>query len=137
MSHQKTNPVHVAARQKETDTLSALLCSADAERLQSALAPEGNPPLMDTASSHNMYEINTLLKHEECFNTIDNTENAGNSVLHHGAVHKRVVSTLLKAGANPSIKNVDGKTPLKFAKAADAEDAARLLEAEQGPNTVT
>jgi hypothetical protein len=34
-----------------------LLCSADGERLQSALALEGNPPLMDTASSHNMYEI--------------------------------------------------------------------------------
>jgi len=56
-------------------------------------------------------------------------DHAGDTALHDAARfgHVDVVQILLEAGADPSIKNNQGKDPLTLAELANKEDVIKIL----------
>jgi hypothetical protein len=64
---------------------------------------------------------------------LDLQDNAGNTALHkvvlkHGENSKQIAEELLKDGANPYVKNFDGKTPDQLASQLEGDESIGLKE---------
>jgi ankyrin repeat protein len=135
-------PLHISARLGNDSCLGVLLSNTTERELNRSLARRDAiqmTPLMHACASGSTECVRMLLQQSTCTGngSIDCTDSNGNAALHYGATQKHIVKHLLTAGANPLLENNDGKTPLQLAQEADADNAAKLLQEEENPNSLS
>ncbi len=91
----------------------------------------GNTPLILAIKKHNLTLVQFVVVHGVDVN-LANAERI--SLLHQAAYtgDEKVAAFLLKAGADPFVKNADGYTPLDFARAKKNSAVANELKNYMG-----
>lgn len=98
-------------------------------------APRVAPPaFFDAARQGDFVAVQRFLKDDPAL-AGSKDEKFGASALHWAALrgHQAIVGLLLAQGADVTLKNNDGETPLQVAERAKQEEVARLLRATGGP----
>ncbi|XP_042872528.1 ankyrin repeat domain-containing protein 29-like [Penaeus japonicus] len=90
---------------------------------------DGATPLFKAAHKGHVEVVHELLPYKPCLGLLRN----GESALHAAALygHVRVLKALVQAGADPSLKNDQGLTPIQIAAQARHPEAVQLLKDAQ------
>lgn len=125
LGHYDNTPLMLAAKLGERETIIELLIAHNADI--DWANKYGATALMLAADHGKNVSVNLLLQKGADPNI---NRNWGGTALHWAARrgHKNIVHNLLKYGADPTIKNKRNMTPAEFARDADNEEIAVLLE---------
>ena len=120
-------PLHWAAHRGHASVVRYLL---EAGAACDALTREGHTPLLEAAHQGHLAVVEALLHHGGCDPTLADLKH-GATALHWAALggHEAVVVRLLRLG--PQLRDREGKRPEDWARRADHEPIARLLQQQR------
>ena len=117
--------MHAVAGANTRVVKALVLANADVSRRDRT----GRNAIMHAARQSNAFVLDELLLAEGARSTIDETDSAGNTALHHAAEagSVRCAEVIIKAGATAGIANKRGQTALDLAHASGQVEIVRLL----------
>lgn len=98
--------------------------------IPTTVEPAPDSPLTAVHSAILADDSSAITKWLEAGNSVNSADGQGNTLLHYAVLHQNYypASTLIVNGADLSLKNVEGKTPLMIAKAKGNRHIIKLIE---------